>query len=355
MSPIRVLVVEDSLTVRRYLVDVLSRDPAFTVVGEAGSGRAAVQLTGQLSPDVVTMDIVMPGGNGLEATEQIMAHRPTPILIVSSATNRGEQFSTCHALAAGAVDVLDKPDAQRAGADWERRFLLSVKLVSRVRVITHPRGMWTALPERPAAAVPLPGTGPVPRVCRAVAIGASTGGPAALVKVLAALPKPFALPVMIVLHIGDPFAMAFTEWLAGQTGQRVGFARHGQRVSDRAGEVLMAPPGAHLVVRDGRSVLTYAPERHSCRPSVDALFESVAREYGAGGAACLLTGMGRDGASGMLEVRRAGGVTIAQDEATSVVFGMPREAIRIGAAEQVLPIDRIGAAIARLAPAGRAA
>jgi two-component system, chemotaxis family, protein-glutamate methylesterase/glutaminase len=181
-----------------------------------------------------------------------------------------------------------------------------------------------------------------------IAIGASTGGPAAIVEVLQGLPPTVWQPVLFVLHINEPFGSAFADWLDGQTGRRAAYPKDGDPVIEAAGRVVMAPPGRHLVVRDGRLRLTLDPERHSCRPSVDVLFESVAREYGGSAAAVLLTGMGRDGASGLLDIRRAGGVTIAQDEASSVVFGMPREAVALGAAQRVLPLREIGPALAAL-------
>jgi two-component system chemotaxis response regulator CheB len=181
-----------------------------------------------------------------------------------------------------------------------------------------------------------------------VAIGASTGGPGAIINVLRSLPPRFHLPILLVLHINEMFASAFAEWLDGQSSRRAAYAREGDPVEAHAGRVVIAPPERHLAVRNGRLRLTDDAERYSCRPSVDVLFESVAREYGPAAAAVLLTGMGRDGASGLLDIRRAGGFTIAQDEATSVVYGMPREAALIGAAEQVLPLDEIGPAIGSL-------
>jgi two-component system chemotaxis response regulator CheB len=184
------------------------------------------------------------------------------------------------------------------------------------------------------------------RPVRLVALGASTGGPGAILTVLHALPHDFPLPVLVVLHIGEPFGSAFAEWLDGQSPHRVRFAQDGQRL-DGPG-VSLAPPDRHLVVRGGRLRLSDAPERHSCRPSVDVLFESLAQECGASAAACLLTGMGRDGARGLLAIRQAGGFTMAQDEASCVVYGMPREAVALGAAERVLPLAEIGTALAAL-------
>lgn len=344
---IRVLVVEDSMTVRARLCEVLRADPDIEVVADAEDGKRAIELCQALRPDVVTLDMMLPVMSGLAATEYIMAHFPTPILIVSSSTNRGELFRTYEALAAGALDVLEKPRGDETDDGWERKLVSTVKLVSRVKVITHPRARLrrvgaAAAREPPTEVDARPSAG---RGWRAVAFGASTGGPAAIVHVLRALPAPFPLPVFLVIHIGEPFGSAFAEWLDGQTAHRVACARHGEPVSARGG-VIMAPPDRHLVVRNGKLWLTTDPERHSCRPSVDVLFESLAREYGGAVAAALLTGMGRDGAAGLLEIRRAGGATIAQDEATSVVYGMPREAALLGAAERVLPLGEIGPAVA---------
>jgi two-component system chemotaxis response regulator CheB len=287
---------------------------------------------------------------GLGATEYIMAHCPTPILIVSSSMNRGEVFKTYEALAAGAVDVLEKPSGSEPEGTWEAELVRTVKLVARVRPVTHPRARLGVLGQRrPIGPVLTPDAAPRDRRCQIVAIGASTGGPGALLSILRAIPTSCRVPIVIVMHITEPFAASFAEWLDGQTPFRVGYAASGTLVSTCIGRVTMAPPGSHLVVRNGRLLLTTDPERHSCRPAVDVLFESLAIEYGPATVACLLTGMGRDGAAGLLQIRRAGGLTIAQDEATSVVYGMPREAAMLGAVERVLPLAEIGPALALLA------
>jgi two-component system chemotaxis response regulator CheB len=352
---IRVLVVEDSLTVRQRLCEVLASDPDIEVVGQADDGKRGIELCRELRPDVVSLDMMLPIMTGVAATEYIMAHCPTPILIVSASTNRGELFRTYDALAAGAVDVLEKPLGDERDGEWERRFLAAVKLVSRIKVITHPRGRLGKLGQSRRDLPSLSSPGSASASLQVAAIGASTGGPAALVEVLRGLPVGFPLPTLMVLHINEPFGKAFADWLDGQTTHRVAYAREGEPVAEVAGRVAMAPPGHHLIVTRGRLRLTSDPERHSCRPSVDVLFESLAREYGSATVACLLTGMGRDGAAGLLEIRRAGGMTIAQDEATSIVYGMPREAVLLGAAEQVLALPDIGPAIAALASStGRA-
>jgi two-component system, chemotaxis family, protein-glutamate methylesterase/glutaminase len=351
VARIRVLVVEDSLTVRKRIVEVLAADPDIEVVGEADDGKAGIELCQQLRPDAITLDMMLPVMSGLAATEFIMAYCPTPILILSASINRGELFRTYEALAAGALDVLDKPLGDEIDGVWERKLISTVKLISRLKVITHLRARLGAKVQPPARPlVPIEASQRAGRV-RAIAIGVSTGGPAALIEILRGLPQAFPLPILLVIHIGTPFAAAFAEWLGGQSPVRVAYARDGEPLpAPGVGAVLMAPPDRHLVLRQGRLRLTQDPQRHSCRPSVDTLFFSLAQELAAECAACLLTGMGKDGAEGLLAVRRAGGRTIAQDEATSVVFGMPREAILLGAAEQVLPLEKIASALAALAP-----
>jgi two-component system chemotaxis response regulator CheB len=351
MARIRVLVVEDSLTVRRRLMAILGADPDIELVGEAADGVQAINLCQRHRPDIVTMDIMLPVMSGLAATEHIMAHCPTPILVVSAAINRGELFRIYDALSAGAVDVLEKPTGAEPDGSWELSFLATVKLVARIRVITHARGKligprYRRVPEAVSAAAPASG-----QRIRIVAIGASTGGPCAITEVLRGLPATFQLPILLVLHINEPFGAAFADWLEAQIHRPVIQPADGTLVNSVRGSVVMAPGGRHLVVRDGRLFLTFGPERHSCRPSVDVLFESAAAEYGASVGACLLTGMGKDGALGLLKIREAGGMTIAQDEATSVIYGMPREAVLLGAATHVLPIGEIGPRLAALAGA----
>jgi two-component system chemotaxis response regulator CheB len=349
---IRVLVADDSLTVRKRIVDLLSAHPDFQVVAEAADGREVVEACQRLRPDVVTMDMMMPVMTGLAATEYIMAFCPTPILIVSSSTNRGEIFKTYDALAAGALDVLEKPRDDEVESDWEQRLVGTLRIISRIKVITHPRGRLSHLSRHPLATTeppPRPAGAP-PTRCELVAIGASTGGPGAVLDILRDLPRDFSLPILVVIHISRVLGGGFADWLNGLSPFPVAFARHGERLPPPgACRVVLAPPDEHLMVRDGCLWLTRDEERHSCRPSVDTLFESVAAQLGPRTAGCLLTGMGRDGALGLLALRKAGARTIAQDEATSVVFGMPREAIRLGAAEHVLGLDRIAPTLAAFA------
>lgn len=351
LRPIRVLVVEDSATIRERLCDVIAAEPDLELVGVAGDGERAVELCAATRPDVITMDMMLPGMTGLEATEQIMGHQPTPILIVSSSVNRGELFRTYDALAAGAVDVLEKPRGDEPEGEWEARFVAALKMVSRIRVITHPRARL-----HPSRRTPRPPSAPAsPTIgrnhCNVIAIGASTGGPGAVAELLAALPADLRAPILLVIHIGEAFGTALAEWLDQQGSRRVVHASDGTPLSAGAGCVLMAPPGRHMVLRDGCLRLTDDVPRHSCRPSVDVLFESLALEHGRRTAACLLTGMGRDGARGLLAIHQAGGLTIAQDEQSSMIYGMPREAALLGAAQMILPLSDIaGALAANIAP-----
>lgn len=358
---IRVLVVDDSLTVRRHIAEVLAEDPGIEVVGEAANGREALERCLALLPDVVTLDVAMPLMDGLEATERIMSLRPTPIVVVSAAENRVELHPSFDALAAGAVEVVEKPRGSEPDDRWARHLRSTVRIASRVPVMTRPPRRPPS--ERPGGSRPQassttstpPSTPPLvspqfhclPEV---VALAASTGGPRVLVDILRSLPATFSLPVLVVLHLGDPFAVPFADWLGRQVHFPVRFARHGEPLPRRGeGVVVLAPPDQHLAIHQRRFVLSHGPERHSVRPSADVLFESMARELGQCAIAGVLTGMGRDGACGLLALRQMGARTFAQDESSSVVFGMPREAIELGGAEFVLQSSRIATALVTLA------
>ncbi|WP_395408422.1 chemotaxis-specific protein-glutamate methyltransferase CheB [Pseudoduganella sp. UC29_106] len=341
MTRLRILVVEDSLTVRMHLCELLAADPAFEVVGTAEDGKEAIELCHALRPDVISLDMMMPVMSGLAATEYIMAYCPTPILVVSSSVNRGELFRTYDALAAGALDVIEKPRPEQQG--WDGHYLAMLKLVARIRVVTHLRGRRIA----PPPARELPAALASAQRLRLVALGASTGGPRALVDVLGALPADFPLPLLVVIHIAEPFGSAFAEWLNDHCALEVRLAQDDQPLPARG--VVLARPDLHLQLRGRRLVCERGPAHLSCRPSVDVLFESLAQECGPAAAAVLLTGMGQDGARGLLALRAAGATTIAQDESSCVVYGMPREAAMLGAAQRILPLAEIGPALAALA------
>ncbi|HEY4176438.1 MAG TPA: chemotaxis-specific protein-glutamate methyltransferase CheB [Kofleriaceae bacterium] len=338
---IRVFVVDDSATVRGRLVELVSEQADMVVCGQAANGRDAIEQIMRLKPDVITLDLALPEIDGLGVTEHVMAVMPTPILIVSASFNRGEVFNTYEALSAGAVDVLDK--SADADDEWAQRFVSTVRIVSRIKVITHPRGRLRTLAKQTTTAS---STSVSRNRAELVAIGASTGGPGAIVDVLAGMPKQFALPILVVLHVDASFASSFADWLGQRSGRTVRIPNEGDLVADAGGQVLFAPPHRHLTIVGGRARLVDGPPRHHCKPSVDVLFESLAADRGARTVAALLTGMGRDGAAGLLAIRRAGGHTVAQDEMSSVVYGMPREAALIGAADRILPLPEIGAALA---------
>lgn len=340
MRPLRVLVVEASEASRERMVRALATDCTVDVVAETGHGADAIALCEELRPNVVALGSAVGPVDALGVTEHVMAHLPTPILLVPPVAYAADAEEI---LAAGAVDVLPPVGAGDAAA-WAERLRAALRVVARVPVITHPRLRLAPPAPRP------PGLGL--GALRVVAVGASTGGPAAVAGLLRTLPPDYPVPILLVIHVGEPFGGALVRWLDALSPLDVAFAVDGERVPHR-GRVLMAPPDRHLRVEGGRVRLTSDGDRHSCRPSVDVLFESVAREYGPSAAGCLLTGMGRDGAAGLLALRRAGAVTFAQDEASSAVFGMPREAIALGAARRVLPLVMIGGALAALGRQGR--
>ncbi len=343
---VRVLIVDDSIVAREMLTQILSSDPEIEVVGTAVDGEEAVDAVGRLKPDLVTMDIHMPRMDGIRAVERIMAFNPTPILVVSSSVHGAGVGRAFDALGAGALEVVKKPEPrdwaelERIGSDIIRK----VRILSRVKVITHIRGRHGREDAVGAAATarPLPHVGG-----RAiVAVGSSTGGPSALMSVLGGLPAEFPLPIVVAQHIADGFIPGLVAWL--RTGSRlpVVAAEDGQVM--KPGHVYFAPTGRNLEVRG--STMHYSdPEPGQLYiPSADTLFRSVARSHGRHSVGVILTGMGADGAYGLKEMRDAGAPTIAQDEETSTVFGMPRVAAEIGAAGAVLPVDRIAAEVASL-------
>lgn len=331
------------MTMRMTLRHVLSH-PDFELIAEATNGREAIDLCQTLRPDVVTMDMMLPVMSGLAATEYIMAYFPTPIVVVSAAENRGEAHRTYDALAAGAVDVVEKPTGEEPEGVWEAALISTLRLASRIPVMSHPRAKLTSLSssERKSR-VPSVGL---------VALGTSTGGPAALVHILNSLPKEFNLPIVIVIHLATAFANSFVNWLSERTGRQISFAIPGERIASKVGCVIVAPPDYHLRVAGGQFRLSADGPRHSCRPSVDVLFESLADDMPKQVIACLLTGMGKDGALGLLKLRDAGATTIAESAESCVVYGMPREAVVLNAACHVLSLTEIGNVLAALPQVG---
>ncbi|HKE14555.1 MAG TPA: chemotaxis response regulator protein-glutamate methylesterase [Kofleriaceae bacterium] len=332
---VRVLVVDDSLFMRAAIARLLAADGRFDVVGQARDGVEAVERVVALEPDVVTMDFNMPRWNGAEAVREIMARRPTPVLMFSAHTVEGAR-ETFEALAAGAVDFVSKP-AGEVSADLSAiAGELTAKLVaaagSRPQALAALR---QAKPARPALLTTWPPSGP-----RVLVIGVSTGGPSALSRVIPALPADIAFSVLIVQHMPANFTTTLAERLNALSAVSVREARDGDRPI--AGVVFIAPGDRHLEVSErGFLRLGDGPPVNGCRPSADVTMTGAARAFGARSIGLVMTGMGRDGAAGLAAIHRADGVTLAQDQATSVIFGMPKAAIDTGAVDEVLPLDRI--------------
>jgi two-component system chemotaxis response regulator CheB len=338
--PIRVLLVDDSPVALLVLKKLLAGSSDIRVVGTASSGEEGLRLVAELNPTIVCTDLHMPRMNGLELTREIMTRFPRPILVISHAVKPEDTQNVLELLEAGAVDVYPKPfDAMDSGYEKHARELASrVRVVAGVRVFTRRN-----LARRPEASVAAP-MGSVEhapsQAARVVAIGASTGGPQALKAILAALPADFPAPVLCVQHICEGFLHGLTDWLAVHSPMKVKVATAGEVI--QPGRIYFPPDRMHLQVDAGsRLRLSHRPEVDGHRPSVTVLFESVAQHFGSAAVGVLLTGMGEDGATGLLAMARAGAVTMAQDEATSVVFGMPKAAIALGAARHVLPLEEV--------------
>jgi two-component system chemotaxis response regulator CheB len=333
---IRVLVVEDSSTARSLLLGILATAPhLFTVVGEAKNGLEAVEMTRRLRPDVITMDLRMPLLDGLEATRRIMRETPTPVVVVSGVEVLEVQTSL-EALRVGALAVIEKPAGPTApGFDERCRTLLqTVKLMAEVKVVRRsaervPRA--TALPRAAAKVL---------EQVQAVAIATSTGGPAALQAIFSRLPGDFPVPILVVQHIASGFVGGLASWLGSTSKLEVKIAEHEEPLA--RGIVYLAPDDRHLgLTSQGRIVLSSEAALGGFRPSGTFLFESAARALGAGALAVILTGMGRDGVEGLRRVRALGGRVLAQDEPSSVIFGMPAAAIEDGLADEVVALDDV--------------
>jgi two-component system chemotaxis response regulator CheB len=338
-AKLKILIVDDSRTTRHLMVQLISMTSDMAVVGEADDGRQAIDLTAQLGPDVILMDVVMPQMDGLEATRRIMQTCPTPIVLVSSSLATLETDIAFRAIKAGALTVLPRPSMSNLEDDM-RNLFNTLRAMAAVQVIHH----WQ--PNRVAQTLP-PSRQVVNARPEIVAIAASTGGPAALSEILWNLPVGFDLPVVIVQHISADFVPSLVGWFNHVSKLPVQIARHGGRPSP--GVVYVAPGNGHLRISDQRTfVISQTPGSARFMPSGDIMLESVARAYGEHAVGVVLTGMGDDGAQGLQAMHRAGAFTIAQDEATSVVFGMPGEAIRLGAARQILPLSRITQVLASL-------
>jgi len=339
---IRTVIAEDSPVTLEYLVLLVSDDPGVSVVGTARDGQEAVELVERLRPDVVLMDIHMPRVNGLEATRRIMESVPTPIVLVSASLRPDESELSFEALKAGALTVLDKPPGlgQPGQAEGARTLVRTLKLMADIKVVrrTAARELRAARPPRHLQAG---------RRVRLIAIGASTGGPAAVAEALEGVNGNLTPPVLVVQHMTPGFIRGFVEWLANQTRLRVKLGEAGELT--RPGTVYVAPDGYEMGIGFDARIRLAASPTSGAQPTVAHLFDSVAEAYGPNVLAILLTGMGRDGAAELGRLRRLGAETVAQDEASSVVFGMPGEAARLGAAAYVLSPAEIAHMIRSLA------
>ena len=336
--PIRVLVVDDSATVRRLISEALAKDKDLNIVGTAKDGIEAVSLASHLRPDLITMDLNMPRMNGITATEQIMAYYPARILVFSGLLASDVDLAF-QAISAGAVDIMEKP-ANIRDSKVAEALIGKVKLISKVSVRTHLRGRVQADTAHSQLILSSHATDTKGNA-RIVAIGASTGGPKALRKILSVIPANFPVGIVIVQHISSGFSTGLAHWLNKESQITVKVAEQGDTVE--AGLALIAPHGFHILIQQGGKVrLNKGLPVEGNRPSASVLLSSVAKVYGKKAIGVILTGMGIDGATGLAEVKAAGGQTIVQDEQSSDIFGMPKAAIELGAAEKVLPIEKIG-------------
>ncbi len=341
---IRVLIADDSELTRVVICDLLSQDSGIEVIAQVSNGKAAVEQTCLLKPDLVIMDVMMPVMGGLEAVAKIMASQPTPILMLSASVDVQDSGGAFGAIRLGALDVMCKPSGivTEAFSTISAKLIAKVKSLSRIRVMHHYRNPRIQPKQQKQPPAKLPGGSR-----RILAIGASTGGPKAVLQLLQQLPANFPAAILIVQHIADGFAAGFAEWLNRETALTVQIAAEGTLL--QKGLVQISPTRCHLKVKGNQLVLDHSPPRHNCRPSVDVLFQSLTdQNLAAETVAVLLTGMGTDGAIGLAEMRQQGAHTIAQDEASCAVFGMPKAAIEREAAAQVLPLDQISGVLSRL-------
>jgi two-component system chemotaxis response regulator CheB len=340
MTPIRVLIVEDSAVAREFLRRIISADPRLEVAGMASNAEDALAMIHRVAPDVISLDIRLPGMNGFEATRRIMSERPTPIVVVSAAGAESEEMNlTMEALKAGAVAVVEKPLAptHEDYAAIAGRLCTQLAIMSQVRLVRQ-----RAIPEpspRPARACHAGGY-------RVLGVAASTGGPNAILQLLNGLGRDFPLPVVAVQHMTPNFVEGFGAWLASASPFAVEIVTG--RTALLPGRLYLAPPERHIAADAYWTWIEDSPPVCNHRPSAHVLFSSMARNLRDSGLGVLLSGMGEDGAEGLLEMKRAGAYTIAEHESTAVVYGMPAAAVRRGAVCEALPLQSIAPRILEL-------
>jgi two-component system chemotaxis response regulator CheB len=339
---VSVLVVDDSLICRQLICEALGQDPDLQVVATCADGKEALARVKELRPNVITMDVDMPVMDGLTAVEHIMAECPTPILVLTADPRQQAPELTCRALELGALGLRVKPSIDDGLEAWN--LAKELKLLSSVRVIRHLRGPKRIAPPMKQTAGP---AALMPVSVGVVAVAASTGGPQILHRILSELPADFPAPIAIVQHINAAFAESLSGWLSNSSRLKVRLAQDGELLMP--GHVLIAPPGMHMVIPfRGRVALKPGVERDGHMPSATVLLESAAKAYGRRALGVILTGMGEDGAAGMLAIKQAGGITVAQNEESCVVFGMPGAAVARNAVDHLIHGDEVAAALMRL-------
>ncbi len=340
---IKVLVVEDSPLMCKVLTTILNSDPQLIVVGTASNGKEAVDIVPKLKPDIITMDIHMPIMDGFEATKYIMAYNPTPIIIVSTSVFKVGMEKVFKAISYGALDVLDKGKIElEEGKNGGGELIEKIKFFSKVKVIHHPLAR---LEEKASGKIIRPvEVSSVKALDRIVAIASSTGGPQALLEILRSLPAEFPCGIVIVQHITKGFIEGLVEWLDSECEIKVKVGEDSEEI--QPGVVYFAPCDVHMKIEErGRIHLSNNPPCEGLRPSGDMLLETVAKVYGPGAIGVILTGMGRDGSVGIKAIKQMHGHTIAQDEKSCIIFGMPKAAIEMNAIDEVMPLEKIAQAI----------
>ncbi len=343
-SPVKVLLVEDSPVALEILQRLLKTSPEIQLVGTARNGKEALELIPKVQPQVICTDLHMKGMNGLELTHHVMSKYPIPILVISNSVQEDDSSNIFELLQAGAIDVFPKP-AMGQASDYEK---VKARLIAKIRVLSGV-SVFRRSPKQPTAvevAKPIFSHLTTPTkldptfAIKVVTIGGSTGGPKALHKILAAIPKNFPVPIICTQHISPGFLQGLVDWLNRESQIAVKIAEKGE--FPLPGTFYFAPDGCHLALSSyGKFTFPALEAVDGHCPSVSVMFESVAKFYGRETLGILLTGMGKDGAAGMQAIAQAGGITIAQDEQSCLVFGMPKEAIALGAVKHILPIQDI--------------
>jgi two-component system, chemotaxis family, protein-glutamate methylesterase/glutaminase len=346
--PIKVLLVEDSPVALEILQRILKSESEILVVGTARNGKEALGLIPRLEPHVICADLHMAGMDGLELTRQVMAQYPRPILIISNSVQANDHQNIFNLMQAGAIDVFPKPLAGTS-LDYEQNkshLITKIRVLSGVKVFARPLTKTSSLIPKTPQPPALPSIPMSPSI-KVVTIGASTGGPQALQKILSTLPSNFPVPIICTQHISTGFLQGLVDWLASKSNLKVLIAKEGE--IPLPGVVYFAPDNAHLALNPlGRFIYKHSAAVGGNCPAITVMFDSIAEFYGRSALGVLLTGMGKDGATGLKTMSDLGGITIAQDEASSIIFGMPKEAIALGGVKYILPVQEIAPALLKI-------